>query len=90
VTFGDMARSLGLQVDGHVLYTDRERRATRPVIAAPETGWPVDWWLGRTVRFNGAMHVVTEADGSTLHFGSHVMSVNEASARLRRGSLEVL
>jgi len=58
MTFGDMARDLGLAVDGHVLYTTRERRTTLPrSMDTPHraAAHGVDYYLGR--RLNGALVV---------------------------------
>ena len=56
MTFGDMARSLGLEVEGHVLYTKTgQRQATLPrSMEAPHraAAHDVDYFLGRTL--NGA------------------------------------
>lgn len=91
------ARDLGMQADGHVLYTTRARQAR---IDAPHvaTTPSVDWWLGQRVRRDGVVFLCREFEpGKGLLFEavrneapSFRLSAGEASSMVRRGRLEVL
>lgn len=98
MTLGDLARAAGLRVEGHVLYTDRERRDPGIVLPHVAGSFGVDWWLGRTVRRDGVTFRCREFEpGKGLLFEavqldapSFRLSAGEASAMARRGRLEVL
>jgi hypothetical protein len=91
MTFGDMARSLGLQVDGHVLYTDSERRATLPrSMDAPHraAAHGVDYYLGRTL--NGAQVVGGCQEERVLVLAGDVeVSLDEVQRQVWSGKVQV-
>jgi hypothetical protein len=92
MTFGDMARALGLEVEGHVLYTTTGTRQAEhlPSARAPHraAAWGVDYYLGRTL--GGALVIGGDQDARVLVLAGDVeVSLDEVNRQVFAGTVQV-